>query len=186
MEGLPEGSGEGSPARPRRVRSDGGRADGAGYTGSCAGNKSFASREIFRRKKDSRFPFCCPARGSLLVSLIPVSRSYFVSLFANTHAYLTCIFFCVRFSSFIHTYTLTNTYIDTYLHRHVYAYTHIYCKYISPCKTLKLFMNTCKHTYTHVYSSLLNIIHTFIDRHVYLACIFCVRLYDRVIQPHYI
>lgn len=29
MEGLPEGSGEGSPARPRRVRSDGGRADRA-------------------------------------------------------------------------------------------------------------------------------------------------------------
>lgn len=118
--------------------------------------------------------FCIPILFCLLVC-------------KHTHAYLTCIFFCVRFYSFIRTYTLINTYIDTYLHRHVYAYTHIYiyCKYIPLCKTLKLFMNTFKHTYTHVYS-VLNIIHTFIDRHVYLACIFCVRLYDRVIQPHYI
>lgn len=181
MEGLPEGSGEGSPVRPRRVRSDGGRADRAGYAGS-----SFASREIFADEEGLEVPFLLP-RPRLSARLShPCIPILFCLLCKHTHAYLTCIFFCVRFSSFIHTYTLTNTYIDTYLHRHVYAYTHIFCKYIPPCKILKLFMNTIKHTYTHVYSSLLNIIHTFIDRHVYLACIFCVRLYDRVIQPHYI
>lgn len=52
MEGLPEGSGEGSPARPRRVRSDGGRADRAGYAPS-----SLASREIFADEEGLEVPF---------------------------------------------------------------------------------------------------------------------------------
>lgn len=127
MEGLPEGSGEGSPARPRRVRSDGGRADRAGYAGSCVGNKAFASREIFADEEGLEVPFLLPRpRLSARLSHFCIPILFCLLVCKHTHAYLTCIFFCVRFCSFIRTYTLINTYIDAYLHRHVYAYTHTY------------------------------------------------------------